>query len=252
MASAGSARERRIVVVVVTILMGIAVIALVVTAFSGSSKTAVPLSSSGTTTTATAPNPSTATSTTQPAGRAATATNPGAVALVRLAIEQPSGVPTYHRTAFGSGWEKTRGCENTRAAVLIKVSLVPVPMNKSGCSVLSGRWTDPWSGTTTTKAAAFDIDHTVPLENAWVSGAWNWTAARRLAFANDTIDADHLVPIAADENRAKGADGPDRWKPPLRSTWCRYALDWDRIKAKWHLSATAAEWAALQEMVATC
>lgn len=32
----------------------------------------------------------------------------------------------------------------------------------------------------------------------------------------------------------------------------RYALVWDHIKAKWHLSATPTEWAALVAMAATC
>ncbi len=33
---------------------------------------------------------------------------------------------------------------------------------------------------------------------------------------------------------------------------CRYALMWDHINAKWHLTATTSEWAALEQMAATC
>jgi len=65
-------------------------------------------------------------------------------------------------------------------------------------------------------------------------------------------DPDHLVAIISSENESKGDDGPDGWKPPNRAAWCRYALAWDHIESKWHLSATRAEWNALLVMAATC
>ncbi len=116
----------------------------------------------------------------------------------------------------------------------------------------TGKWTDPWSGVVTTVAHDFQIDHTVPLANAWRSGAWSWTRARRVAYANDLADTDHLVAIATSENESKGDSGPDAWRPPARTSWCRYAVDWDHIKAKWHLTATSGEWTALEQMAGTC
>jgi hypothetical protein len=120
------------------------------------------------------------------------------------------------------------------------------------CTVETGRWTDPWSGVSTTVAHQFQIDHTVPLANAWRSGAWSWSQSRRVAYANDLTDTDHLVPILASENESKSDGGPDQWKPPSPSAWCRYAMAWDHIKAKWHLTATAPEWSAVVAMAATC
>jgi len=153
---------------------------------------------------------------------------------------------------FG-GWTDVRGCQDTRATLLIRTTQLPVTFTNSGdCTVRAGRWLDPWSGTVTTLAHDLQIDHTVPLANAWRSGAWSWTRAQLVAYANDLADPDHLVPILAPENESKGDDGPDDWRPPLRSSWCRYALDWDRIKAKWRLTATASEWSALREMSAAC
>ena len=49
-----------------------------------------------------------------------------------------------------------------------------------------------------------------------------------------------------------GAKGPEEWKPPDSSYWCRYAVDWITIKYDWDLTATTAEFSALDEMLATC
>ena len=174
--------------------------------------------------------------------------------LVPLTIAPATHAETFERSAFGSGWiDADHDCQNTRAEALIdESSVAPSFTSSRDCTVLAGRWVDPWSGVVTTVAHDFDIDHTVPLANAWRSGAWAWTPAQRLAYANDLTAKDHLVAILASENRSKGDDGPEGWRPPDRRSWCRYALDWDHIKAKWRLTATPEEWTALQETAATC
>lgn len=173
--------------------------------------------------------------------------------LIPLRIRAQTHASTYDRQANFGGWINVDGCKNTRAEVLIRTSAVPVTFTRaSECTVKTGRWTDPWSGVTTTVAHDFDIDHTVPLANAWRSGAWAWTHQRRVTYANDLNDRFHLVPILASDNRSKSDRGPDEWKPPHRRAWCRYAIVWDRIKAKWHLSTTRTEWGALVAMAATC
>jgi hypothetical protein len=171
-----------------------------------------------------------------------------------LAVEAASHEDTYDRDVDFGGWiDGDHDCQNTRAEVLIATSRAPVTFTRaSNCTVSTGLWVDPWSGITTTTARAFDIDHTVPLANAWRSGAWAWSEARRVAYANDLADAGHLIAIDASENREKGDDGPEAWRPPDVHSWCRYAITWDRIKARWHLSATTAEWTALVQMAATC
>jgi hypothetical protein len=173
--------------------------------------------------------------------------------LIALPIAPQSHAATYDREAEFGGWTDQRGCQDTRATLLIRTSRAPVTYTDSRqCAVKTGRWTDPWSGVSTTVARELHVDHTVPLQNAWVSGAWSWTRARRVAYANDLTDENHLVLIDASENQSKGADGPDEWRPLKRSSWCQYALAWDYVKAKWRLTATPSEWAALREMAATC
>jgi hypothetical protein len=169
-------------------------------------------------------------------------------------VAAASHADAYSRnTDFGSWIDVDHDCQNTRAEILIRTSRAPTTFTTaSGCTVKTGRWTDPWSGVTTTVAHDFDIDHTVPLANAWRSGAWAWTRAQRVAYANDLADTDHLVAIESSENRSRGDDGPEEWRPPNRGAWCRYALDWDHIKARWHLTATQSEWDALVQMATTC
>jgi hypothetical protein len=196
------------------------------------------------------------------APRAADATNEtttsssrpaSATSLISLRIAPTSHAASYDRAADFGGFVDVDGCRNTRAELLIRTSAVPATFTRaSDCTVRTGRWTDPWSGVTTTVARDLQIDHTVPLANAWRSGAWAWTHAQRIAYANDLSDATHLAAILGSENESKGDSGPDAWKPPSRTAWCTYARVWDRIKAKWNLSATSTEWNALVAMAATC
>jgi hypothetical protein len=174
--------------------------------------------------------------------------------LVPLTIAPASHEAGYDRDIDFGGWiDADHDCQNTRAEVLIAEARAPVTFTRAyHCTVKTGRWVDPWSSVTTTIAHDFDIDHTVPLANAWRSGAWRWPQAMRVAYANDLVDPLHLVAIDASENRQKGDDGPEAWRPPKPRAWCRYAITWDHIKARWHLTATPAEWSALTEMARTC
>lgn len=96
-----------------------------------------------------------------------------------------------------------------------------------------------------------DIDHMVPLKNAWANGASKWTTAKREQFAND-ISSPQLWTVTDNLNQAKGDKSPDAWKPPLTSFYCTYAKSWVQVKYKWELSITAAEKTALESMMNTC
>jgi hypothetical protein len=171
---------------------------------------------------------------------------------MRLTIAEPH-FEGYDRNLFGGWGDADHDCQNTRAEVLIEESQAPVTFTSLAlCTVATGQWLDPWSGTVNATASALDVDHTVPLANAWRSGAWAWTPDQRVAYANDLDDADHLIAIPLGENRSKGDDGPDSWRPPSKSSWCAYARVWTGIKAKWHLTATPTEWSAILEMASTC
>jgi hypothetical protein len=194
---------------------------------------------------------------TAPSGTAPAASTvpvPGLPAgVVQLVIAEPSHASAYDRDLFVHWSDADRDCQSTRAEVLIAESRVPVTFTTvSACTVATGDWLSPWSGVTTKTASALDVDHTVPLANAWRSGAWAWTAEQRQAFANDIDDADHLIALPASENRSKSDGGPEEWRPPNPASWCRYAQVWTQIKARWSLTASPAEWSAVLELAAAC
>ncbi|MCW2759758.1 MAG: endonuclease [Nocardioidaceae bacterium] len=140
------------------------------------------------------------------------------------------------------------GCD-TRAEVLISES-EEAPTVGSGCSLSGGRWYSCYDGTSVTAAGDLDIDHVVPLAEAWDSGAGGWTAARREAYANDLADSHTLVGVTASLNRSKGDQDVAEWLPPINH--CRYIKDWVTAKIRWGLTQDAAEKTALEQDAAGC
>lgn len=179
---------------------------------------------------------------------------PTAIPIPRLLIAPVSDrLPDYERKAWRHWIDADRDCQNTRAEVLIAESAAPVTFTKAEqCAVATGEWLDPFTGATFTDARRLDVDHLVPLANAHRSGGWQWDAARKRQFANSLAYPNHLLAVSAAANRSKGARGPEDWRPPDAAYHCQYAQDWISVKAEWDLTATAAEWAALTEMLQEC
>jgi uncharacterized membrane protein YhaH (DUF805 family) len=142
------------------------------------------------------------------------------------------------------------GCD-TRREVLIAESLTPVLVG-SGCSLSGGQWYSAFDGVTTTDASSFDIDHFVPLKEAWDSGAHAWDETTRRQFANDLSYAGSLIAVTARSNRTKSASDPAGWLPPNRDYWCVYLVTWVEVKIRWNLSADAREVEAIRSAGASC
>jgi Lamin Tail Domain/Protein of unknown function (DUF1524) len=215
------------------------------------SSTVAPGAPSTTTTVGLAPAPTSSTGATAPASTTTTATaSSGQSELSRLHIA-PEGPRTgYDRSLFPLWIDADHdGCD-ARHEVLIAESVVPAHVG-AGCAV-SGEWHSAYDGVTTTDASSFDIDHVVPLAEAWDSGASGWDPARRRDYANDLDHPETLRAVSAASNRAKGDDDPAAWKPPLRSDWCNYADDWISVKVTWNLTADPAEVNGLRGMLDTC
>ena len=157
----------------------------------------------------------------------------------------------YNRSDWGSGWSGS--CPKTRAKVLRVESLSPVTYtSSSNCTVSTGTWQGPFTGTTFTRASDVDIDHMVPLKNAHISGGWQWSSAKKRDYYNYLGYANHLIAVDDSTNQSKSDRSPDQWKPPNPNYHCTYAKDWINIKNQWSLTVTSTEWSALQSMLNTC
>ncbi|KAK8205934.1 secreted protein [Phyllosticta capitalensis] len=154
----------------------------------------------------------------------------------------------YSRDEFNH-WITISGNCNTRETVL-KRDGTNVETS-SACAATSGTWVSPYDGATWTAASDVDIDHMVPLSNAWQSGASSWTATQRQNFAND-LDNPQLWAVTDNVNQSKGDRSPDEWKPPLESFYCTYAEAWIKVKSVYDLTITSAEKSALSDMLDTC
>ena len=154
----------------------------------------------------------------------------------------------YARSKFRHWITQPDGC-STRETVLIRDAS---RVEARGCRVVSGQWFSPYDATTSTSASRLDIDHMVPLKEAWVSGAAGWSAARRQSFANDLGWPGSLIAVSASSNRSKGDKDPARWMPANKAYWCTYLFDWIDVKYRWELSVDPAEKAAITEDLAGC
>ncbi|WP_326615372.1 HNH endonuclease family protein (plasmid) [Streptomyces scopuliridis] len=171
-----------------------------------------------------------------------------AIATLPVAAESREG---YKRDSFKHWVDEDGDSCNTRMEVL-KAEAVVAPKQGPRCMLTGGEWLSYYDEQTVTDPKKLDIDHMVPLAESWDSGASEWTAERREAYANDLGAERSLVAVTAKTNRSKADKDPQDWMPPAESARCTYLVDWTATKLRWSLSADTAEVAALQELAADC
>ncbi|MGW0664596.1 HNH endonuclease family protein [Streptodolium elevatio] len=171
-----------------------------------------------------------------------------AVRELPLAQESREG---YVRTKFKHWVDQDRdGCD-ARREVLIAEAVEPVEVG-ARCALTGGRWWSRYDDRFLDQATQLDVDHMVPLAEAWDSGASAWTAAERQAYANDLDDERLLIAVSAASNRSKADKDPAEWMPPYQEYSCTYTADWIAMKIRWDLSVDQAEWDALSVQAASC
>lgn len=173
---------------------------------------------------------------------------PPAPSLAELRVTPESSKTGYTRAQFGRGWDHHGKCD-TRELVINRGDPAARPDHQ--CKVRSGHWTSDYDGTQVTNPRDLDIDHLVPLAEAWRSGASSWTPQQRQQFANDLQDP-QLLAVSASSNRAKGDQDPGTWRPSNHSYWCTYATNYSQIKKRFNLTVDQREYTALADMLATC
>lgn len=168
--------------------------------------------------------------------------------LAALPVAAESHGDSYDRDLFPH-WSTVSGTCNTREEVLKRDGTNVV--TNSSCAATSGSWYSPYDGATWTAASDVDIDHMVPLAEAWASGAWAWTTSRRQQFAND-LGGPQLWAVTDNVNQSKSDRDPAEWQPPRTAERCRYARAWIQVKWYWGLSTDSAEKSTLSSMLSAC
>ena len=173
-----------------------------------------------------------------------------AVDTLPVAAEDRTG---YSRDLFKHWVDADRDGCSTRAEVLLEEAVV-APEVTGRCSITrdTGEWYSLYDGVTVTNAGSLDIDHMVPLAEAWDSGASQWDAQRREEYANDLGDPRALIAVTAKSNRSKSDQDPAEWMVSDEEAVCEYVASWTAVKHRWGLTVDEAEAAALAEAAAGC
>jgi hypothetical protein len=167
---------------------------------------------------------------------------------LRSASEHPDG---YDRGKFPMWADVDHdGCD-TRDEVLMAEARGEVSVH-AGCDLRGGTWRSRYDGISTSDPSSFDIDHMVPLNEAWQSGAWRWSAGTRKAYANDLGYSASLIAVSAHQNRSKGDREPQAWMPQRRAYACTYVKRWVAVKWRWQLKVDATERSFLASELRAC
>ncbi|TCI21179.1 HNH endonuclease family protein [Exiguobacterium sp. SL-9] len=163
-----------------------------------------------------------------------------------LTVKTEGTMTGYSRDLFPHWSSQGNGCD-TRQIVLKRDADSYV----GDCPVTSGSWYSYYDGVTFTSPSSLDVDHVVPLAEAWRSGASSWTTTKRQSFAND-LTGPQLIAVSASSNRSKGDQDPSTWQPPRTGARCAYAKMWVETKSRWGLSLQSSEKTALQTAINAC
>ncbi|MGW4479059.1 GmrSD restriction endonuclease domain-containing protein [Rhodococcus triatomae] len=199
----------------------------------------------------------------QPPAAAAKPDVAGALAvLATLPVKGRAPRTGYERARFGEAWTDDvdvegghNGCD-TRNDILKRDLSAPITKDgTAGCKVLSGTHFDEYTGETGSFTSGPDtsplvqIDHLVPLSNAWQTGAQQLDESARTALANDPLN---LQAVAGAVNQEKGDGDAATWLPPRKAYRCTYIGRQIEVKARYGLWVTQAEHDAMTRVLSDC
>ncbi|WFE93353.1 HNH endonuclease family protein [Micromonospora sp. WMMD987] len=171
-----------------------------------------------------------------------------AVAGLAVAAENRTG---YSRDLFPH-WIDADGDGCTTRNEVLLAEAVSAPTVTGACTLTGGRWYSYYDDAYWTATGDLDIDHMVPLAEAWDSGARTWSTSRRQAYANDLGDSRALAAVTDNVNQAKSDQDPAGWLPPYAAARCRYVTEWVAVKIRWRLTVDSAEKSALTGLAGDC
>lgn len=152
----------------------------------------------------------------------------------------------YTRDEFGPAWSDTdhNGCDTRNDILARDLTNETFKPGTNDCVVTAGTLADKYTGTTLNfvrgqgTSSEVQIDHIVPLSDAWQKGAQRLSAVQRKQLANDALN---LMAADGPTNSAKGDKDAATWLPPNRAFRCEYVARQTAVKAKYDLWVTQAE-----------
>ncbi|WP_407549084.1 hypothetical protein QOM21_08215 [Streptomyces sp. Pv4-95] len=168
--------------------------------------------------------------------------------LASLTVASEHSRTGYSRDLFPH-WITISGACNTRETILKRDGSGVT--TDSSCAATSGSWYSPYDGATWSAASDVDIDHLIPLAEAWDSGAYNWTTSKRQALAND-LTRPQLLAVTDNVNQSKGDQDPGTWWPSRTTYRCTYARAWVQVKHYYAMTIDTAEKSALSSVLNGC
>ncbi|MFB7271212.1 HNH endonuclease family protein [Streptomyces sp. NPDC056244] len=168
--------------------------------------------------------------------------------LGQLTVRAEGSTSGYSRDLFPH-WITQSGSCDTREVVLKRDGTNVV--QNSSCQATSGSWYSQYDGATWSAASDVDIDHMVPLAEAWTSGASSWSTSQRQSFAND-LTRPQLIAVTDNVNQSKSDRDPAEWLPPRTAYRCTYVRAWVQVKYYYNLSVDSAEKSALTSVLNGC
>ncbi len=177
-------------------------------------------------------------------------------AVENLNLEASSDLMLY--TDYSQGYDRglfkhwidadKNGC-TTRAEVLIAEAVVKPKVGKK-CALTGGKWISAYDAKIISDSSKLDVDHLVPLAEAWRSGAWAWTAKQRQDYANDLTDSRALIAVTLNSKRSKSDKDLRNWLPTVGK--CEYIKDWVAIKWRYSLTYDNLEMGVIRKYSESC
>ncbi|MET7329920.1 HNH endonuclease family protein [Nonomuraea sp. NPDC005650] len=177
--------------------------------------------------------------------------------LDKLTVKGRAPKTGFDRDKFGPAWADVdhNGCDTRNDILKRDLDDETFKAGTHDCIVLTGTLHDPYSGKTINfkrgqdTSTAVQIDHVIPLSDAWQKGAQQWPADKRKEFANDPLN---LMAVDGPLNGQKSDSDAATWLPPRKAYRCTYISRQIDVKTKYGVWVTSAEKDAMETILQSC
>ena len=173
--------------------------------------------------------------------------------LEKLEIKGRAPKTGYARTEFYNNWPNINGCSLRQ--IIIKRELGDTAVTDENCNVISGTFTEAYTGNVMTFyqksdfSSKIQIDHIVALSDAWQKGAQYQSKEERYNLATDPLN---LIAVDSSANQQKSDGDAATWLPSNKAFRCQYVARQVSVKYKYGLWITQAEHDAIYNVLQKC